>query len=401
MTQREATCAMVKLKKALFWVLLLVLVMSFLEVSSFTAGKILQHKRGMWRVPTSPEATRENVSYEEYLRRRDPVLGWPYRTEYGANLDVNGANRNPFFPDGPARGSCISLYGDSFTQGGDVTSNRKTWGSLLSEELGCYVANFGMGGYGTDQAYLRFLENRSDPSAVVIFGLHPADLVRNLTRIRDLETCVRWFALKPRFVLDHEGQLELVPIPTLTEEEYLRVLTVRGPQLVLEHENLHPGGPAGVVKLQFPYTISVTKNVLKFYGFRSLIFRYPEYMEFAERGHPLHGLEITVAITREFARLARERGKAPVVVILPYGGDIPYYLKHGLWPYHTITEDFRRNELAFIDFGPYLVSVAQQLDKNLAEYFGPTGHYNDEGNALVARFVLNYLRENGLMPLTN
>src|SRR6267142_4931171 len=191
MTQREATCAMVKLKKALFWVLLLVLVMSFLEVSSFTAGKILQHKRGMWRVPTSPEATRENVSYEEYLRRRDPVLGWPYRTEYGANLDVNGANRNPFFPDGPARGSCISLYGDSFTQGGDVTSNRKTWGSLLSEELGCYVANFGMGGYGTDQAYLRFLENRSDPSAVVIFGLHPADLVRNLTRIRDLETCVR------------------------------------------------------------------------------------------------------------------------------------------------------------------------------------------------------------------
>ena len=230
-------------------------------------------------------------------------------------------------------------------------------------------------------------------------AVHPPNVVRNLTRIRDLENYEKWFALKPRFVLGHERQLELVPIPSLTEEEYLRVLTERGPQLVLEHESLHPGGPAGVVKLQFPYSISVIKNMVKFHGFRSRLFRYPEWMEFLEREHPLHGLEITVGITREFAQLARKRGKIPVVVILPHPDDLAYYVKKGLWPYHTIVEDYRLNAIDFIDFGPFLLSVAQQLDRNVKEFFGPTGHYNDEGNALVARFVHDYLRESGVVTL--
>jgi hypothetical protein len=201
--------------------------------------------------------------------------------------------------------------------------------------------------------------------------------------------------------LGHGQQLELIPIPSLTEEEYLRVLTERGPQLVLEHETLHPGGPAGVVKLQFPYTISVTMNVVKFYGFRSRVFGYPEWMTFLERGHPLQGLEITVGITRDFAELARKRGKTPVVVILPHPEDFAYYLKKGLWPYHTIAEEYHRNSIAFIDFGPFLLTVVQQLGTNIKDYFGPTGHYNDEGNALVARFVHNYLRENGLATSNN
>lgn len=387
----------VKSKNAVMFSLLLVFAMVVLEVVFFSAGKMLQRKWGMWRVPTAPPRAREIISYEEYMKRRDPVLGWPYLTEYGDNLDINGAKPNPYFPNGPQEGSCISLYGDSFTGGGDTSSIEKNWGNVLSERLGCYVANFGVGGYGTDQAYLRFSENGDDPSPTVIFGLHPADALRNLTRLRDLENYEKWYALKPRFVLNHEQKLKLVPIPDITEEEYLRVLTEAGDQLILEHENLHPGGPAGVVKLEFPYTISVIKNLVKFYGFRSRLFRYPQYMEFLQRGHPLHGLEIIVGTTREFVQLAEKRGKVPVVVVLPHSGDFAHYLGKGRWPYQAISEDFTQTAIPFIDFGPYLLSVAERLGRDIEEYFGPTGHYNDEGNALVAQFVHNHLTETGLV----
>jgi hypothetical protein len=383
-------------KQALFCAVLLILVLAAAEGLSYVAGRILQQKWGMWRLPTKPKAFKEALAYDEYRKRRDPVVGWPYPMQYGADLDVNGAQRNPHFPDGPAKGSCVSLYGDSFTQGGDVSADDKRWGNRLSRELDCYVANFGMGGYGTDQAYIRFLENRSDPSAVVIFGIQTANVVRNLTRLRDFENYEKWYALKPRFILDSARKLQLVPIPDLTEDEYLRVLTVRTPQLVLEHETLHPGGPAGAVKLQFPYTLSVASNVLRFHGFRARVLGHPEWMALLERGHELHGLEITVGITREFAQLAAKRDKNPVVVIFPHPDDFAHFLKKGIWPYHTIVEELDRSQLAHADFGPFLLAAARETGRPVTQYFGRTGHYNDDGNALVARFVLAHLRSRGL-----
>ena len=54
----------------------------------------------MWRVPTPSVDARENITYEQYMQYRDPLMGWPYPREYGDNLDVNGAHFNPYFPNG-------------------------------------------------------------------------------------------------------------------------------------------------------------------------------------------------------------------------------------------------------------------------------------------------------------
>jgi hypothetical protein len=390
---------MVKARNAVFFVLMLVFTLAVVESLFFFAGKFLQSKHGMWAPPGDPNGERRSMSYEEHLKQRDPVLGWPSRPQYGKDLDVNGAQRNPYFANGPQEGSCVSLYGDSFTQGWlDASSPGKNWGNLLSNRMACYVANFGVAGYGTDQAYLRFAENRSDRAPVVIFGLHTEDVLRNLTRVRDLQNYAKWYALKPRFILNDRRELKLVPIPTLTEEEYLRVVGLAGDPLILEHEDFQPGGAAGVVKLEFPYTVSVAKNMMRFYGFRSRLFHRPEWMEFLQRGHALHGLEITVGITRKFVELAEQRGEVPLVVILPHLLDLKYFLDKGSWPYQVLVEDYAQSSIPFIDFGPYLVADAQERGKDVEEYYGPTHHYNDEGNALVARFVYDRLAEKALVP---
>jgi hypothetical protein len=365
----------------------------------FVAGKLLQKKWAMWRVPT-PVQTR-HLTYAQYRESRDPVLGWPYPKQYGQDLDVNGAQRNPYFPIATMQSSCVSLYGDSFTEGGDTSSRIKNWGNVLSHLSSCYVANFGMGGYGTDQAYLRFEANRDDPSPVVILGFHTDDVLRNLTRNRDLLVYLQWYALKPRFVLNAQRQLQLVPIPDLTEEEYLRSTGIAGDLLPIKDENFQPGGPAGVVSLEFPFTVSVTKNMLRFYGFRSKLLHQPEWMSFLAPGHPLHALEIVVEVSRKFIEVAHQRAKTPVVIVLPHSLDFAYFQNHSVWPYQTVLDGYARGSIPYIDFGPYLLASAKKEGKTFKNYFGATGHYNDEGNARVAQFVHDWLVAQALVPLRN
>jgi hypothetical protein len=228
---------------------------------------------------------------------------------------------------------------------------------------------------------------------MVVFGVHPGDALRNLTRVRDLENYAMWYALKPRFIVDERGELELVPIPDLTEAEYLRVITLEGDQLILEHENLHPGGASGAIKLEFPYTIAVVRNILSFYGFHSRLFRYPEWMEFLQPEHPLRGLEIMVGISEKFVELAHERGKDALIVLLPHPDDFAYHEKHHEWPYRHVVEGYERLELPFADFGPHLLAEAESEGSPLSVFFGPTGHYNDRGNATLAAFVRDQLRQ--------
>lgn len=365
----------------------------------FATGKLLQKEWAMWRPPATD--TRVRYTYAQYREKRDQVLGWPFPKEYGQDLDVNGAQRNPYFPSAGQQSSCVSLYGDSFTKGGDTSSSVKNWGNVLSHLSSCYVANFGVGGYGTDQAYLRFEGNRGDPSPVVILGFHTDDVLRNLTRIRDLVNYERWYALKPRFVLDAQRELQLVPIPDLTEEQYLRATGIAGDLLPLKDENFQPGGPGGVVRLEFPFMVSVTKNMLRFYGFRSRVLHEPEWMNFLAPGHPLHGLEMAVGITRKFTDVAHQRAKTPLVVLLPHWLDFAYFQSHGAWPYQTVLDAYTQGSIPYIDFGPYLLASAKKERKTFENYFGASRHYNDEGNALVAQFVHDWLVAQALVPGRN
>ena len=76
----------------------------------------------------------------------------------------------------------VALIGDSFTFGLEV-SYEQTWGSRLDRALGgdVQVLNFGVDGYGVDQAYLRYARDvRPWRPDVVIFGLITHDLFRSM-----------------------------------------------------------------------------------------------------------------------------------------------------------------------------------------------------------------------------
>jgi hypothetical protein len=79
----------------------------------------------------------------------------------------------------------INTYGNSYTQCHQV-SDGETWQEYLAAHLGEPVRNFGMGGYGTYQAYRRMLfhEATGDGAEYLILYLYGDDHIRSLLPAR-------------------------------------------------------------------------------------------------------------------------------------------------------------------------------------------------------------------------
>ncbi|MCP4204177.1 MAG: SGNH/GDSL hydrolase family protein [bacterium] len=160
----------------------------------------------------------------------DPQLGWAPRP---AGVSVGGLHRNndqgiraekEFSREQQADRYRIALFGDSFTYGYEVRLE-ESWGFLLEQELNARqksveVLNFGVGGYGMDQALLRWMEvGRNFEPHLVLFGLQAENVKRNLNLFRPLLYYGDQIPLfKPRFVLEDNG-LRLVNQPSLPPEE--------------------------------------------------------------------------------------------------------------------------------------------------------------------------------------
>jgi len=385
------------------WVLVLYMafLLGLLEVASFAAGKFFEAKWWMYRDPAAVSGE-NGISYEEYLRVRDPILGWPRASERGGKYDPSGARWClDSGADGAERWS-LSLYGDSFTAdwvGGDSDS----WGCRIQRRTGTRVLNYGVGGYGTDQALIRYLGNESDQAELVVLAHMSADIIRNATRYRDFETHSRSMAFKPRFAIGENGRPEQIPIPKLTYDEYERFLGLTSPQLFLPHESLHPGGPSGAVRLTFPFALALIRN-LGFEGFRARRGGTTRHALYYDPDHPSHALDVTTEIMLEFVRVAKERGQASLLVIFPERLDLTHFLETGEWPYQILIDRLQQRGAQPLNFGEALLS---HFEDDLDAAFGSGGrgsqyHYGIDGSHLVADTIIENLNQSGEieLPLT-
>ncbi len=376
------------LKRIGYFLFLLGFIVLIVEFLAYGTGLILQKKNYLYQEPDATSNSTTN-SYDEYLSKRDKIIGWPYPSRFGdSHFDITGSRRIPAFEDPTQHQSCVSLYGGSFTVGGEV-DHEHAWSNVLSQLLNCRVANFGGGGYGTDQAYLRFKHNHKDEANVVVLGYTSEHVQRNLTRNRDLLTFSTWYALKPRFILDDQGNIELVPIPQLSEKAYRQLMGLEAPQLELPYENFYPGGPAGATKLRFPYTYAILKNI-NYFRLRAKFEGKPWYAQFSTKGHPFGGLEITTEIIKSFFYDAKQQNKEPVFIIFASGEDLYFYKKTRKWTYHNLMEALDAAHIPYLNFGQHLLEYMGKRD--LDEILKKGGHYGDEGNQVLAKFVYAHIK---------
>lgn len=164
--------------------------------------------------------------------RFDATLGWTLKPDatfanglYRTNSEGIRADRE--YALEPPRGVIrVATFGDSFTHGDDV-DNTQTAAALLEASGGRFEAlNFGVPGYGTDQAYLRYIQEaaRFRPHVVVV-GLMFENLQRNVSVFRPAYFHDTGLPLvKPRFRLEWDGSPALLPPPAKSLAELRRTI---------------------------------------------------------------------------------------------------------------------------------------------------------------------------------
>jgi len=348
-----------------------------LELGAWAAGRALSGS-GLFYAPRADAA-----GYAAYLAQRDPELGWPAPSSLGrGQRDARGARRDPAFP--PEAPPCVALYGDSQTWGDEVAPG-EAWGSRLARRLGCRVENQGVGGYGTDQALLRYLSRDDGQAGRVVLGHWSENVLRNVNQYRELLYSAP-FGFKPRFVLE-SGALREIPLPTPDAGGFERLLD--DPASGLHHEFFLPGTRWGEVPLRFPWSLAVLRAAGHF-RVRAWLAGEPAYARFYAPDHPSGALALTTAILRRFREEARRRGQLPTVLLIPTGLDLAYRVRTGRWTYAPLARRLEAEDVEFLDAGPPILDRIGDRDP-CSLFRDCSAHFGPEGNALLAEVVFERL----------
>lgn len=313
----------------------------------------------------------------------DSLLGWTPRPNGKSkdglyNYNSFGVRSAPFeYPISPPQGVLrIAIFGDSFTHGDEVPFEN-TWGYYLKDNLNeanidAEVINFGVGGYGMDQAFLRWKEHGHKFSPhIVIFGLQMVDVNRNVNIIRPLSN--RWTNIpfsKPRFILTGEG-LKLINVPTIPLKEIPNVLENIETWDLARYEYHFNSGDyqdhmwlrSKLISLALGLTSSDKVSEQSFYSLDE------------------EPALLTLRIIQEFKKDVELNGGRFLIVYLPIKGDLTNLLNGEELAYSELLEKIEEDNNVIHPENEFLERVESS---SLDIFFMKGGHYSSEGNKIIA-----------------
>ncbi len=267
----------------------------------------------------------------------------------------------------------IALVGDSFTFSQDVTYE-DSWGYRLEKASGLefQVLNFGVPGFGIDQAYLRYEKDvRKWKPKIVIFGFIADDFIRTMT-VYPFIKYPGWnlpFS-KPRFIL-RDGDLKRINVPPLAAEAiFSRGSISELPFLEYEGSYKQSNWEKSLLHLSFLARFFVSV--------------FPGWSEVNPDVSVEALVLVNAAILKDFVRSAAQTGAIPIVVYFPSKNE---YTRPNL-PLPIVKQVLHEADIAYTDLSSCL------LELNPADRFNPKGyHYSPQGNAAVANCLLNVVNE--------
>jgi lysophospholipase L1-like esterase len=328
----------------------------------------------------------EEAEEAEYVGP-DAALGWSIVPNgraldgrYEANAQGARAPRDVVYAATPPPGKRrVVTVGDSFTHG-DGVAGPDTWQRRLEgERADLEVVNFGVPGFGTDQAVLRWRRDAAPLRAdVALLGIWPENLCRNLNVIRYFLQPASGFSQKPRFTADANG-LTVIGQPVLTGEALARAVTEPAATPLVAHDLWADPRDVEPAAWQASRLARVVAT----------LWRTRERKALRERlygGDDPRGIELTVAIARAWAGEVAATGVAPRVVLIPMVELLETYPDEDSFP---LVRALRAAGVETIDLGPPMTREVRA--RGAACCFQDDGHLSPEGNALVARWLAERL----------
>ena len=311
----------------------------------------------------------------------DSLLGWAVgrsrRSADGLYLSSAEGLRSPrsgmAYADHPSSHR-IAIVGDSYTFGLEVPFH-ESWGFQLERALGdeFAVLNFGVDGYGVDQAYLRYDRDvRPWRPTLTIFGFVQHDLYRSLS-VYNFVTFPEWgfpFS-KPRFTLK-AGTLELLNAPVIGPSDIFAKQSVTDLPFI--------GYDAGYNPDAWRWHAYYSSRLLRF-----LVSRFPRWPPLDPEVGDEALRRINAELLLAFTRRAAAEGTVPLVVYLPSRND--FWTGQDLSSKDSVLAVLHRAGVHYLD----LTSCIGELGPE-KPFLPGRRHYSAEGNAAVARCLLPAVR---------
>jgi hypothetical protein len=317
----------------------------------------------------------------------DSLLGWRYRPGYSSatdHLNTQGLRARREYDSAPAAGTVrVAAFGDSFVYGMEVRDD-DAWCALLEAGPGhLEVLNYGVGGYGLDQAFLRFQrEGMAFHPEVVLIGFAPDDLRRIVNVYRRFLSSHEWPLAKPRFVLRADGTLALVPNPLARRADYIRLME-------------HPRAVRELGTLDWWYSATVYEHPL-YDLVATLRVGHAVWQRLQHRvldpGRLLRGgvfnersaaFALQAAVLRAFADAVRDNGAVPAVVMMPDRSSVESLRRGGAAVYAPLRGALRERGITVWDAS----EAFRTSGVPVSDLFAAGGHYSPAGNRVLADWL--------------
>lgn len=278
-----------------------------------------------------------------------PDLGWTIKPKGQTDLyqtNSQGIRGSHDYQQTPPAGVLrIAAFGDSFTHASDVR-DEETWQAYLRQQHPqLEVLNFGVPGYGTDQAYLRYLqEGRRYQPQIVLIGFMAENIFRHVNIFRPFYGRNTEIPLsKPRFLVKN-GSLEFLPNPLHDVSQYRELLAHPEPIL------------AEMGAYDYYYQRAYKKgafDVLPSVRFIKIIRQqFSEPQDILVQGYyneDSEAFRVTVGILDEFYRAVQEDGAVPIMLVFQERHELSRYWREGTRRYQPLLSHFEEQGYAYID----------------------------------------------------
>ncbi len=399
------------MRKKFYWGTLLAILYVFFEggalFSLFLQKKIFGIEYSPIRLFLS-DAHKEIVTFfiekkSNYLTY-SPTLGWTIK-KYGATRSLYRANSqgiraNKDYPLTVLQNTIrISSFGDSYTHC-DGVKNEDTW----QEKLGginrtLEVMNFGVTGFGLDQAFLRYQQDGvSYQPDVVFIGFMTENIFRNVNVFRPFYQPQGGLPFtKPRFSIQ-DDRLVLLKNSMRELSQYTELLT--HPEIVLPKLGAHDYFYHIHYKQGF-FDFLPSVRLIKMESFKIIRkYIFDDIIDDSSDYASIHGYYnenseaflVTAGIFDEFYRNAVSHNSIPIILVFPNTWDIIRYRANGTKAYTPLLTYFDMKNYQYID----LLNAFDIYGKEFEVKDLCAGHYSVLGNEIVARYIGEYLEKNGL-----
>jgi hypothetical protein len=346
------------------------------------------HKLPLKMVAERARALRES---DDSIVIPHEILGWSPRPDAASadgmyRYNTQGIRSpNPAFSPAAAEGVLrIALFGDSFTHGDDVPIE-VSFGQVLEKQLNeagipAEVLNFGVGGYGIDQAMLRYREHGAAFAPdLVILGFAPENLKRNLNLLRPLYDPRSGLPFaKPRFILTEAG-INLINVPVPEPDSLADILRDFENWELRPHEFFYDPDDFRSSWWQHSRLLATMADLRK--GEKN-----PWLMKrilFTDRSEEQ---QLGWNIIQAFRQEAASKGSRFAIVHLPSHPEMALHAQLGRWTYQAFLDALDGD---FDVIHPENALIEAAGNEGFGKIFA--GHYNQLGNRIVADAVFSHL----------